>query len=114
LYQERLVLNYLVCHFGEYGVELRLPRLEPKPLDGKKSGKDRCGWPWTSAYVSYQGLSMPCCMIGTPDRLNLGSMSERPVEEIWNGDLYRDFRDRLESAEPAELCRSCSVYQATF
>ena len=29
------------------------------------------------AYVSYQGLAMPCCMVATPDRIQLGSMAER-------------------------------------
>src|SRR5947209_7995598 len=62
-------------HFGaarqaaqEAGIELRLPRARPRPHDPSKKGCDRCSWPFTGAYVSYQGLAMPCCMIATPDR----------------------------------------------
>jgi MoaA/NifB/PqqE/SkfB family radical SAM enzyme len=98
----------------ETGVELRLPRSRPRPHDPNKKGRDRCDWPFTGAYISYQGLAMPCCMIATPDRMNFGSMAEQGVEPVWNGEGYRTFRQQLASDVPPDICRTCSVYSGTF
>ncbi len=98
----------------ELDVDLRLPntrmRLHPPGTPGIK----RCSWPWTSAYISYQGLAMPCCMVATPDRINFGSMAEQGVEKIWNGAPFQAFREQLASDTPPEICASCSIYTGTF
>jgi MoaA/NifB/PqqE/SkfB family radical SAM enzyme len=95
-------------------IELRLPRIEPRLHAADTPGPQRCDWPWRGAYSSYQGLAMPCCMISTPDRFNFGSMVEKGVENVWSGDDYEEFRRRLSSADPPDICRSCSVYLGTF
>jgi len=64
--------------------------------------------------ISYQGLAMPCCMVATPDRIQLGSMAERGAPAIWNGPDCQAFRDQLSSDHPPEVCRSCSIYSGTF
>ena len=89
------------------GIDLRLPNLQPKGAPG-------CDWPTRGIYVSWQGIAMPCCMIGTPDRLDLGDMASHGVRAVWNGARYRDFRARLERNDPHEICRSCSLYRGTF
>jgi MoaA/NifB/PqqE/SkfB family radical SAM enzyme len=98
----------------ECGVRLRLPptrlRLHPPGTPGPK----RCDWPWRGAYVSYQGLAMPCCMVATPDRIHFGSMAAEGAAAVWNGPAYQAFRARLSSENPPEICRSCSVYSGTF
>ena len=99
---------------SELGVELRLPRIRPRLHPPGTSGPERCNWPWRGAYVSYQGLAMPCCMVATPDRINFGDMTERGVEAVWSGPAYQAFRDALSSESPPEVCRSCSVYSGTF
>ena len=91
------------------GVELRLPRFTPKA-----SGARRCDSPWKGPYVSYQGDAMPCCMVGTPDRANLGNMARDGVEAVWEGDAYRKFREALASDAPPDVCRTCSVYRGVF
>jgi radical SAM protein with 4Fe4S-binding SPASM domain len=98
----------------ELGVDLRLPRTRPRAHPPGTPGPQRCDWPWRGAYVSYQGLAMPCCMVATPDRVHFGSMADRGVEEVWNGPDYQEFRARLSSEEPPDVCRSCSVYSGTF
>jgi len=98
----------------ELGVQLRLPSVQPNPHPPGTPGPARCDWPWVRAYVSYQGLAMPCCTIATPDRFNFGSMTEAGVEAIWKGKEYEAFRARLSSEEPPEICRTCSVYHRTF
>ena len=94
---------------GELGVELRLPRIsnQGKPRRG-------CDWPWRGAYVAYSGQAMPCCMVATPDRVNFGNMARDGVERIWDNDAYNDFRERLASEAPPEICSGCAVYRGVF
>lgn len=95
-------------------IDLRLPRTRPRAYPPGTPGRERCDWPWSGAYVSYQGLAMPCCMVSTPDRINFGSMAERGVREIWQSLPFAEFRARLDSEDPPDLCRSCSLYHGTF
>jgi MoaA/NifB/PqqE/SkfB family radical SAM enzyme len=96
------------------GVLLRLPRLEGRTLPAGTPGSQRCDWPWTGAYVSYDGHAMPCCMISTPDRGSLGKIDEHPLIEIWDGNDYRAFREALSSERPPGVCAACAVYNGTF
>lgn len=57
---------------------------------------------------------MPCCMVSTPDRVNLGDMTRDGVDAVWNGFAYRSFRSALASPEPPEVCRGCALYNGTF
>ena len=93
-------------------IELRLPRTVPRATPTR--GAARCDWPWRGPYISYRGEVMPCCMVGTPDRAQLGSVIEHGIDEVWNGADYRSFRQALESDTPPAICRSCSVYRGTF
>jgi MoaA/NifB/PqqE/SkfB family radical SAM enzyme len=95
-------------------VDLRLPRTRPRPHAPGTPGPQRCDWPWRGVYVSYQGLAMPCCMVATPDRINFGDVAARGVRAVWDGPEYQEFRDRLSSETPPEVCQSCSVYTRTF
>jgi radical SAM protein with 4Fe4S-binding SPASM domain len=99
---------------AELAVELRLPRIQPASCTGRGATPHACDWPWSRAYVTYQGYAIPCCMIATPDRLHMGNMIEHGVETIWNGRQYQTFRNQLDSDEPPELCRACSVYKGIF
>ncbi|HEX4714393.1 MAG TPA: SPASM domain-containing protein, partial [Ktedonobacteraceae bacterium] len=98
----------------ELGVDLRLPRTRLRLHPSGTPGPQRCNWPWHGAYVSYQGHAMPCCMISTPDRYTLGKLAEQDFSTVWNGPAYQQFRAQLDSDEPPEVCRSCSVYSGTF
>jgi MoaA/NifB/PqqE/SkfB family radical SAM enzyme len=98
----------------ELGLELRLPRPHSGGYPEETPGRERCNWPWRGMYVSYQGFSMPCCMIATPDRGNFGNLGEQPATLLWNGESYGTFRSRLASDDPPTICRSCAVYRGIF
>lgn len=98
----------------ELGVNLRLPRTRPRIHPPGTPGQKRCDWPWSGAYISYQGYAMPCCMVSTPDRINFGNIIEQGVDQTWNSPAFESFRDRLASDEPPDVCRSCSIYSGTF
>jgi radical SAM protein with 4Fe4S-binding SPASM domain len=89
------------------GVLLRLPRLDDAPGPG-------CTWPWDSAYVTSAGTVQPCCMVMGDDRVSLGDLSEASFPQIWAGEAYREFRDRLAGDDPPEVCRGCALYRRTF
>jgi radical SAM protein with 4Fe4S-binding SPASM domain len=98
----------------EYGIKVRLPHTRMKIHPAGTPGPERCSWPWTGAYISYDGRAMPCCMVATPDRANFGNMAEEGVEAVWNNRAYRNFRARLSSDTPPDICSSCSIYRGTF
>ena len=98
----------------DLGIKLRLPRTRMRIHPSGTPGPERCDWPWKGAYISYDGRAMPCCMVATPDRINFGSLSETPVNSLWNGELYQAFRQQLASDQPPEVCAACSIYRGTF
>jgi len=98
----------------ELGLDLRLPNLHPRSHPPGTPGRQRCEWPWRGAYLSYQGLAMPCCMVSTPDRINFGSVGEQGVQATWTSAPYERFREQLASDTPPSICQSCSVYSGTF
>jgi MoaA/NifB/PqqE/SkfB family radical SAM enzyme len=96
------------------GVGLRLPPTRLKLHPPGTPGQQRCDWPWTSAYISFQGYMMPCCMVSTPELINFGLANQHNFEEIWNGPQYRDFRQQLSSENPHPMCSACSIYKGVF
>jgi radical SAM protein with 4Fe4S-binding SPASM domain len=98
----------------QFNIDLRLPSLTPRLHAPETPGPERCDWPWRGAYVSYQGLAMPCCMVATPDRIHFGNMAKDDAASVWNGPDYASFREQLSSPTPPEVCRSCSIYSGTF
>lgn len=88
-------------------VPLRLPR----PVQSESCG---CDWPWRGAYLSFDGVAMPCCMVATPDRISFGNMQRDGAAQVWNNAEYNRFRARLASDTPPDICRSCALYHGAF
>ncbi|RPJ82494.1 MAG: radical SAM protein, partial [Acidobacteria bacterium] len=83
----------------ETGIKLRLPRVRALEHAPGTPGRERCSWPWTGAYISYQGYMMPCCMVSTPDRVNFGNVTGRSIADVWNSGDFNAFRAQLESGQ---------------
>jgi len=98
---------------AELGLALRLPQLDERPAPQRQQRRG-CDWPWTSAYVTHRGDVQPCCMVMGSERATLGSVSDRSFAEVWRGRAYRAFRRRLESDDPPDVCRGCSLYRGVF
>jgi MoaA/NifB/PqqE/SkfB family radical SAM enzyme len=97
------------------GLPLRLPRLAPRRPHGPEvPGRERCDWPWRGAYVCYDGTAMPCCMVATPDRAQMGNMLTDGVAAVWHGKAYANFRAGLGMADPPAVCAGCAIYRGTF
>jgi radical SAM protein with 4Fe4S-binding SPASM domain len=65
----------------------------------------KCSWPWTSAYITWDGFVAPCCI---PSTYFCGNLLEEPFRKIWNDNKYRDFRRRLKSGKFPYQCVNCS------
>ncbi len=95
------------------GIQLRVPRLAAAPAPDVHDGPG-CSWPWDGAYVTSQGVVQPCCMVMGDDRVALGRLGEQSFPEIWHGEAYTQFRKRLASDDPPEVCQGCALYRRTF
>jgi radical SAM protein with 4Fe4S-binding SPASM domain len=98
LLKEQVDLTGAKAAADELGVALELPQMR------------YCDRPWRSIHVGASGEALPCPQAKTAQRLNLGNLRRDGVVRVWNNDAYREFRERLASDDPPQLCRSCSVY----
>jgi MoaA/NifB/PqqE/SkfB family radical SAM enzyme len=106
------------------GVSLHLPRLTPGPgasgtaLDMRattaRALQPRCAWPFDKLYVTAGGEALPCCMVGTPDRAQLGNVLQDGVRAVWTGPAAQQWRAGLLGDAPGPLCRGCALYRGTF
>jgi pyrroloquinoline quinone biosynthesis protein E len=64
-----------------------------------------CPWPFERAFISSDLRIVPCCMIGNPEIMDLGSALD--FTAVWNSEVYRQFRRaHLEGRVPAP-CAMC-------
>ncbi|HEV2089257.1 MAG TPA: radical SAM protein [Cryptosporangiaceae bacterium] len=104
---------------AELGLALRLPPPATPPTDPASPprlavGTPGCTWPWDATYVTHRGEVQPCCMVMGSDRATLGRLDERPFADIWHGAAYQDFRARLHTDDPPDVCRGCALYRGVF
>jgi len=64
-----------------------------------------CQWPFQRGFISSDMRSVPCCMIGNPDVVELGDANN--FIEVWNGESYREFRKAHLEGRIPKVCRAC-------
>ncbi|MEJ2169396.1 MAG: radical SAM protein [Desulfobacterales bacterium] len=73
----------------------------------------RCYRPSTLMYITANGNVLPCCIapFATVDYASivLGNVFKQPLEEIWSGSGYTNFRKRHQSGAPPQCCLGCGV-----
>jgi MoaA/NifB/PqqE/SkfB family radical SAM enzyme len=73
----------------------------------------RCNRPWSHSYVTARGDVLPCCFVPFVARdqtpFTLGNAFNQPLQEIWNGDRYQEFRRRFLSDQPPGCCKGCGA-----
>jgi len=90
-----------------------------QPIESIQSGstKDkpwsRCYRPQTLIYVTANGNVLPCCIapFATVDYASiiLGNVYESSLNDIWQGTGYKQFRNKLQTADPPKCCQGCGV-----
>ncbi len=72
-----------------------------------------CRRPWSLMYFTAHGRALPCCIAPFSARgysnYTLGDATQQSLREIWNGDLYKDFRTSLLSDAPPKPCENCGL-----
>jgi len=105
---------------AELDLEVRLPETDPEVDEGPSAEPTDlsllpCDWPWRSSYVNYDGRVQPCCMLMGDDRGTMGdSGAAGGFNAVWHGETYVEFRRRLLSPDPPEVCRGCAQYRGRF
>lgn len=61
-----------------------------------------CDFPWDVPYFTTTGDVLPCCAM-TP----MGTLHQHSFDDIWSGNLYRELRAAIKSANPPERCVTC-------
>lgn len=66
-----------------------------------------CLLPWFSAYITQEGEMRPCCTC-LQEYTTMGNLLETPLEEVWNGEKYQQFRKMIREGErPFPVCKTC-------
>jgi MoaA/NifB/PqqE/SkfB family radical SAM enzyme len=101
---------------SELGIEVRLPDVDEEPsAETRDPSLLPCDWPWRSSYVNHDGRVQPCCMLMGDDRGTMGHSGDAGgFDAVWHGETYVEFRRRLLSPDPPEVCRGCAQYHRRF
>jgi radical SAM protein with 4Fe4S-binding SPASM domain len=77
---------------------------------------EQCQFPWKRNFVTYDGYVHPCCYTTqTGDRAaqnqrSFGNLISQRFEDIWNSDVYSDFRDQMQKGVLPNACQHCPKY----
>jgi radical SAM protein with 4Fe4S-binding SPASM domain len=123
-YHQRLanrMLDEAEARAREVGLNVTLParfgRLESREskvdsrtqsrISNLESSAVSCTDPWTVAFIRWNGEVHPCCY--APSTVVMGDLAEQPFWAIWNCPAYRELRRRVNTANPPDYCRTCTV-----
>ncbi len=86
----------------------RYVRLRDGSYRVKNALDNQCWRMWSGCVITWDGRVVPCCFDKDATHA-LGSLSEQPFSEVWNGPAYRAFRKALlESRAGIDICANCS------
>ena len=68
----------------------------------------KCYALWTHALIDYLGRVSTCCRM--TNRPIVGNLQENTFKEIWENDIYRQFR-QSENLPINDICKQCSMFK---
>lgn len=73
----------------------------------------KCIFPWSHFYITWNGFMTPCCAKPFPKELNFGNVSDTNVMSILNSKSYLNFRQSwYQNSHPA-FCEKCHFIHIT-
>lgn len=79
--------------------------LKPRSLPN-----NNCPWIYYSVVIQVNGNVVPCCRDPLGEEV-MGNLCFQSLDEIWNGERFRNFRERINSKQgTVNICRLCSSY----
>lgn len=113
---DEVILKTAQVYDYEHGNEL-IPTIDKysrykKNEDGtyaiKNSLENSCWKLWHSCVITWDGKVVPCCFDKDAQH-QLGDLQTHSFKEIWNNDLYKDFRAKLvKGRKEIDICTNCS------
>lgn len=99
---------------GKRGLLLALPQsfdLKKSPgiyVDKPTTYHKRCRRPWDRIRILIDGTVIPCCILYS---MGMGNLEEKSFRQVWNGHLYRKFREgfRKSNENLPMRCRFCRL-----
>lgn len=91
------------------GVRVKIELFDKLPVQG-------CDFPWRRNFVTYDGYVHPCCYTTqtgdrkAQNRRSFGNLLEHPFQEIWNGQIYAEFRTKMQGGILPGACEHCPKY----
>ena len=74
----------------------------------KNKLKNQCWKMWHSTVVTWDGTVVPCCFDKDGDHKQ-GSLADKILEEVWEGNSYDSFRKRLlTNRKSIDICQNCT------
>lgn len=74
----------------------------------RRIGRPPCPYLAGRVYINLNGEVEMCCRKGRP---KTGNMSTQTFASIWNGEVYREYRERYADGDPMPICTSCYVIE---
>ena len=86
-------------------VQIELETLREDQQNRLMKSKTFCMIPWTHIHGFPTGEAYPCCL-GEMQH-PIGNMRTNTLEEIWNGDAYKDMRQNMLNDNSCKECTRC-------
>lgn len=67
----------------------------------------KCPFPWTHFYFTWDGFAVPCCGKPFPKELNFGNVFDNKVIDTLNSSEYRNFRTLWYKNQTPNFCNKC-------
>ena len=84
---------------------------ENAPETGTPPEYSACTFPWYAMAICWDGTVTPCPQ-DYRAKMVMGNVGNNTLEEIWNGEAYRDLRRRFRTdLDSLALCRKCGRLQ---
>jgi hypothetical protein len=77
--------------------------------DLQRNGRAFCIAPFVNFSVAVGGVAKPCCEI----KGDFGDVRQESIQDIWHGQVFRDFRAKMLRDERDDRCRKCYEMEET-
>lgn len=82
--------------------------VEVTGLDSRDNvGFDKCPFPWSHFYITWDGWVVPCCAKPFPKLMNFGNVHADGVMPVLNSDKFQQFRKNWMQNKYPRFCEKC-------
>jgi MoaA/NifB/PqqE/SkfB family radical SAM enzyme len=121
-------LNKITLNAKKHNVSLSLYQRERVQADITTTAKNNfisaaeqgmtknCVIPWVWPFINKDGLVFPCCYLSDKADAIMGDIKEEPLEAIWNGPKFEEYRKSLMLLDGRSMpahCTTCTETETT-